>query len=124
MFPVSIDTMRGMKAKKDEDVRRFQVQSLIKIIYAQALEKASTTTETSYAHLCSPYIQHPPEISVQNMAEVLAGLRDLFPGCRITAKKFNQHFSITHGQLQPVEVDNIYTFADTTARDYIIVDWS
>lgn len=116
--------MRGLKAKKDEDVRRFQVQKMIEMIYALAVDKASTTTETSYAHLCSPYIQHPPEISAQNMAEVIAGLRDLFPGCRVTSSKFIQEFSMTRGLLQPVEVDNIYTFADTTARDYIIVDWS
>ena len=124
MLPVSIESMRGLKAKKDEDVRRFQVQKMIEMIYALAVDKASTTTERSYAHLCSPYIQHPPEISAQNMAEVIAGLRDLFPGCRITTTKFIQEFSMTHGLLQPVEVDNIYTFADTTARDYIIVDWS
>jgi hypothetical protein len=124
MLPISIESMRGLKAKKDEDVRRFQVQKMIEMIYALAVDKASTTTETSYAHLCSPYIQHPPEISAQNMAEVIAGLRDLFPGCRVTSSKFIQEFSMTRGLLQPVEVDNIYTFADTTARDYIIVDWS
>jgi hypothetical protein len=124
MLPVSIDSMRGLKAKKDEDVRRFQVKTLIEIIYAQALDKASTTTETSYRHLCSPYIQHPPEMSAQNMAEVLAALRDLFPGCRVTTAKFNHTFSMTHGLSQPIEIDNISTFADKSAKDYIIVDWS
>jgi len=32
MIPMSVETMRGLKAKKDEDIRRFQVQSLIKMI--------------------------------------------------------------------------------------------
>jgi hypothetical protein len=99
MIPISIDAMRGMKAKKDEDVRRFQVLSLIKIIYAQALDKASTTTELSYIHHCSPYIQHPPEISEQNITEVLASLRYLFPGCRVTHSTIN-------------------------TKEYIVVDWS
>lgn len=121
MLPVSIDSMRGLKAKKDEDVRRFQVQKMIEMIYAQALEKASTTTETAYAHLCSPYIQHPP---VQNIAEVLAGLRDLFPGCRVTAKKFVKRYSLTLGQFDLVEVDDLRTVADKSVEHYIIVDWS
>jgi hypothetical protein len=124
MLPVSIETMRGLKAKKDEDVRRFQVQKMIEMIYALAVDKASTTTETSYAHLCSPYIQHPPEISAQNMAEVIAGLRDLFPGCRVTSSKYVTTFNSTLGAPQLVEVDNIYTFADKSVKDYIIVDWS
>ena len=125
MIPMSVDTMRGLKAKKDEDVRRFQVQTLVKLIYAQAVEKASTTTETSYMHQCGMYQTfYSGELYSKNTEEVLLALRDLFPGCRVTAKKCVRRGVGGQFNYELVEVDNLRTFPDKSADEYIVVDWS
>jgi len=122
---MSVDTMRGLKAKKDEDVRRFQVQTLVKLIYAQAVDKASTTTETSYMHQCGMYqTYYSSEVYSKNTEEVLLALRDLFPGCRVSAKKFVRRGVGGQFDYELVEVDNIHIFADKSAEHYIAVDWS
>jgi hypothetical protein len=115
MIPMSVETMRGLKAKKDEDIRRFQVQSLIKMIYTEAVATASTKTETYYIHP----IYHP-----QNSEEVIVALCDLFPGCRVCIKKFNRICGGTVNTCQLVEVDNIDVFADISAQDCIVIDWT
>lgn len=125
MIPVTAEAMRGLKAKKDEDVRRFQVQSLVKHIYSQAVYKATTTTETSYMHHCGMYQTfYSSELYSKSKEEVLLALRDLFPGCRVSTKKFVQRCSLTLGPAELVEVDNFRIFADKSAEDYFIVDWS
>jgi hypothetical protein len=118
---MSLDTMRGLKAKNDEDVRRFQVQTLVKLIYAQAVDKASTTTETSYMHHCGMYqTYYSSELYSKNTEEVLLALRDLFPGCRVSAKKF----VAIQGKLVPYEHVQADYSCDHIAEHYIAVDWS
>lgn len=116
MQPMNAETMRGLKAKKDEDIRRFQVLSLTKMIYAEAVAVASTKTETSYVH---PVCYHP-----QNTEEVMIGLCDLFPGCRVSVKRFNRICGGTPSTCKLVEVDNMDIFADSTVQECIVVDWT
>lgn len=119
MLPMTLETMRGLKAKKDEDVRRFQVQSLVKHIYSQAVYKATTTTETSYTHQCFP-IHQSPEVCSQNITEVLLSLRDLFPGCSVTSSALAQDHDNT---IYCVE-DTDYAIYSHCIKYYITVDWS
>jgi len=116
MIPMSVDTMRGLKAKKDEDIRRFQVQSLIKMIYTEAVALASTKTDTCYIH---PIYYH-----AQNSEEAVIALCDLFPGCRVSIKKFNRTCGGTVNTCQLVEVDNIDIFPDISVQDCIVIDWT
>ena len=116
MEPINAETMRGLKAKKDEDIRRFQVLSLTKMIYAEAVAVASTTTQTSYVH--------PACYESRNSEEVIAALCDLFPGCRVSMKRFNRICGGTVSTCQLVEVDNIDIFADSSVQDCFVVDWT
>lgn len=116
MIPLTAEAMRGLKAKKDEDVRRFQVQSLVKHIYSQAVYKATTTTETSYTHQFF-HTHNSPVICSQNTTEILLSLRDLFPGCTVTSSALAQDHD---GTLHCIE-DNLYTFHDI--KYFITVDW-
>jgi len=113
MQPITADTLRGLKAKKDEDIRRFQIQTLTKIIYEEAVAVASTTIRTSY--------EHPACYEPRNSEEIITALRDLFPDCRVSMKKFIQTLGVP---VQLIEVDNLRIFADKSAHDYIVVDWS
>ena len=110
------ETMRGLKAKKDEDVRRFQVQSLVKHIYSQAVYKATTTTETSHTHQFF-HTHNSPLICSQNTTEIVQSLRDLFPGCSVTSSALAQDHD---GTLHVIE--DIYTFHNI--KYFITVDWS
>lgn len=117
MIPVTAEAMRGLKAKKDEDVRRFQVQSLVKHIYSQAVYKATTTTETSYTHQFF-HTHNSPLICSQNTREIILSLRDLFPGCTVTSSALARDHD---GTLHCIE-DSLYTFHDI--KYFITVDWS
>jgi hypothetical protein len=116
MQPITAQAMRGLKAKKEEDIRLFQVQALTKIIYDEAVAVASTKTDTSYVH---PVYYHP-----QNTQEVIIALSILFPGCRVMLQKFNRVCRGTPNTCKLVEVDNMDIFADSTVQDCIVVDWS
>lgn len=113
---MTAEAMRGLKAKKDEDVRRFQVQSLVKHIYSQAVYKATTTSETSYTHQFF-HTHNSPLICSQNTTEVVQSLRDLFPGCTVTSSALAQDHD---GMLHIIE-DNLYTFHNI--KYFITVDW-
>ena len=116
MIPMTAEIMRGLKAKKEEDVRRFQVQSLVKHIYSQAVYKATTTIDTSYTHQCFP-IHQSPEICFQNITEVVLSLRDLFPGCMVTSSAFAKDHD---GTLRYIEDSD---YASLNINYYITVDW-
>jgi hypothetical protein len=116
MQPMTPDTMRGLKAKKDEDVRRFQVQSLVKHIYSQAVYKATTTTETSHTHQFF-HTHNSPLVCSQNTTEIVQSLRELFPGCSVTSSALAQDHD---GTLHVIE--DINTFHNI--KYFITVDWS
>jgi hypothetical protein len=117
MIPMTPEIMRGLKAKKDEDVRKFQVQSLVKHIYSQAIYMATNTTETSYTHEFF-HTSNSPDICSQNTREVLLSLRDLFPGCTVYSSALAEDHE---GKLHCTE-ENLYTFH--TIKNYITIDWS
>lgn len=94
-IPVSRYTMRGLKARKDEDIRIEMLNNYVKSIYEQAILMAETTTNTTYSLDIDPEdtykrIQNinDPRCSQykfykDNMEEILSSLKVLFPDCSV-----------------------------------------
>lgn len=91
-IPMSRDEMRGMKAKKDEELRIEKINRCVQMIYSQAVGIAKTSTNTSYSLDIYPQqtrkmmnMNYPYNSEYQfykdNMTEILSSLQDLFPGC-------------------------------------------
>jgi hypothetical protein len=141
LVPISRDTMKILKAQKDEEMRQVLEKNrvngiigIIKIIYSSAKRIAETTYNLSYnyplpltyAREAGSVVQpsQSAEFHKTNMDDILDGLRDLFPGCSV----FNT--SLSRGQDGKMyDISNIDEMVRpfinmSQSQKYIIIDWS
>ena len=101
--PISRESMRILRAQKEEERRIQQVEGEIAKIYQSAIRTAENTNDSRYLHPLDSPFRPPLEFYKMNMAEILAGVQYLFPGC-----------SVKHTTRD----------AAPYAGGYIVVDWS
>lgn len=131
--PVSRDVMRSLKAQKDEEARLKLINGIVAAIYANAINVAKTTTDTSYQYQLPRNYQIAPRTQEQeqeqscvvreNMAEILSSLQNLFPGCSVEYTKLSRGHD---GKMYNIsKMDEKYRMLVTQqSHDYIVVDWS
>lgn len=125
LTPLTRETLRGLKAQKDEQLRAekekqrlYQVSRAVYQIYGDARASAEIRGATSYKfHVNS-------SITLQDMPDVLDGLRALFPDS-----------SVEHSLLVKGNDGNMYDVSNMDEKmrpfintqqgqQYIVIDWS
>jgi hypothetical protein len=143
-IPMSRSMMQTLKAEKDEDIRKGQIKKIVNEIYKEAVQIASTNTTTSYNYELPSIMmamrtpserlrlkaQHqylngaPDPFHIKNIADILAGLRDLFPDCAVSHTLLCQ---AKDGKMYDVaKLDgSVLPFVDRALdQSYIVIDWS
>jgi hypothetical protein len=140
--PVSRETLRGLKAKKDEETRILlekqrlaQVDSRVKEIYRETICYAGMNTDTRYIYglppiqmsrrndFCLPVPQ--PEFHRDNMEDILSELRVLFPDCSVKYTKVARGEDGKFYDISSMDEKIIAVFIDKRHNEEcIIIDWT
>ena len=120
--PITRDEMRGLKAKKDEENRLREINSIVKEIYNMTIRNAEQTSDLSFKYP----IQHPTY--EKNITDILSALQLLFPECLIEYKNQCQGLDGKCYDISLID-DLMQTFIDIKknhiqTQKNIIIDWS
>ena len=120
--PITRDEMRGLKAKKDEENRLREINSIVKEIYNMTIRNAEQTSDLSFKYP----IQHPTY--EKNITDILSALQVLFPECLIEYKNQCQGLDGKWYDISLID-DLMQTFIDIKknhiqTQKNIIIDWS
>ena len=137
LTPVCRDSMRLLKAQKDEEkrlaeaARTARVNQIISEIYKNAVRTAETTTETSYKYdiLMRNGLNNVNEyremiIYTTRMPDILAGLQQLFPDCSVTHKLLVIGQDGKMHDISTINSDVLPFIQVRRKQEYIVVDWS
>ena len=131
LVPISRDTMKILKAQKDEEVRQVGIFGIINIIYSRAKRIAETTDDLSYKYPIPLNQGHsamiPPSQSAEfytaNMDHILKGLRDLFPGCSVLNTTLSRGQDGKFYDISNMD-ERVRPFINTQhSQKYIVIDW-
>jgi hypothetical protein len=122
---MSRHTMRELKANTEEAARIQRVKEIVQHVYQAAVQTAKSSYATSYNHQLPPQNRHQPDLFyVKNMADILAGLQELFPGCDVSHTLLARG---TDGKMYDISKldDKVLPFVNRALdQSYIVVDWS
>ena len=149
-IPVSRETLRSLKALKDEEIRQEKIKHYVLGLYKATINHAETSTET----FCSwtlprvetvrrqlenkTFVNEPlPEFHRVNMPEILSRLQELFPDCTVELATMGQgqdgkmyNISKMDGKMYNISKmdEKILQFAHPSfrqnAQECIVIDWS
>jgi hypothetical protein len=137
-IPMSRAAMQGLKAQKEEElrireekVRLDRVKRIVDSIYNSAVQVAGTSTHSSFKYEI-PTGRYSPHnkgnvsdpFYLNNMADILSGLQELFPGCSVTHSLMAKGRDGKLYDLTKMD-DSVLPFIDQTLeQSYIVIDWS
>lgn len=98
LTPISRESMRGLKAKRLDEDRIYQINHIVDQIYRKAVHTATNTNDSKYLHMLPMLGRDSYEFYRTNMAEIIGCVKSLFPDCSV------EHKILT--------------------GEYIVVDWS
>jgi len=127
--PLTRDEMLNLKTKTDEKIRMDKVKDIVNYIYGYAANQAMSKTDTTYEYkftgpqgTAGPYV--PYDFYTKNMADILSGLQELFPGCLVMTKKLVMG---QDGKMYDMALMNesILPFINQSlSQEYIVIDWT
>ena len=129
LTPVSRDTLRGLKAKKEEAMRveeeRQRLQNVsqnVRNIYGHVMRVAESSTKTSYKHKVDTNDSIDSFIR-QNMPDILNGLQTLFPDCTVEHSFFVRG---NDGQMYDISKmdEKMRPFINPQNGQSTLIDWS
>jgi hypothetical protein len=128
--PTSRDSLRGLKAAKDEEMLWEKLKHCVTQLHIVILRKAESSTDTFYHYKLPPFpisntTQLPiPEFYRDNMKLILEGLQILFPDCLV------EHATLVMAQdgklynISKLDEKMIPFINMQQSAEYIVVDWS
>lgn len=134
--PVSREEMQRLKAKNDEKIKNMQIDMIVSMVYAAAVNSATTNSDRIYRWpynnqqtfgcVSGHYITY--QTLQENMEEILKRLQSLFPDSLIENKKV----SMARGSDgKDYDISTLHEkdlpFVDMRGRttsDNIVIDWS
>lgn len=135
--PMNRDAMRGMKAKKDEELRTQKINTCVMRIYNEAIRYAETNSGTFYSldidrqqvskRLLQPgctIVGTEYQFYKDNMEEILSGLQDLFPGCTVKLAKMCTGNDGKRYDISKMDDKMLPFINQQNAFECIVVDWS
>ena len=125
--PISRDTLRGLRAKVEEDIRLERVSSFIQSIYQQAINVAKTKSDTTFNFpIPRSYMERDSsdKFFLVNMSDILSGLQTLFPDCTVSHSILCKG---TDGKFYDISKldDRVLPFVNRALdQSFIVIDWS
>jgi hypothetical protein len=130
--PISRDSLRRLKAAKDEEVLWEKLKHCVTQLHSSILRKAESSTDTFYHYKLPPFpiskttrLPVPePEFHRDNMKLILEGLQILFPDCLV------EHATLVTAQegklynISKLDEKMIPFINMQQSAEYIVVDWS
>jgi hypothetical protein len=124
--PVPRETLRGLKAQKDEELRqeqekqrRYQIHRIVSSIYGNVLRTAETTNAT----LCSIPINTSDPFTRSNLQDTLTELKIVFPDCSIEHSMKGKDGKMY--VISQMDVNQVLSAVHQGGnQEFIIVDWS
>ena len=146
LTPFSRQTMRGLKANKDEEAHIMKINSIVKGLYTEAVRFAEINEETQYKinminkfynsiklpsnsnSLYNHNLQITTEYVREHMEEILTHLRRLFPDCSVEYKKVTLVKGRDGREYDVTTMDSILkSFVDmriARTEECIVIDWT
>ena len=131
LTPMSRHTMRGLKARTDEENRVKKVSSIAHNIYIRAIDIARGSDITFYKWSIENHyrnittrIDEEYKFYMANMPDIIDALQRLFPGCSVNHSMMAES---PDGRLYDIsKMDNaaISFIGQGQIRECIIIDWS
>jgi len=125
--PVSRESMRILRAQKEEERRIQQIEREVANIYRYAIHAAEHTTESRYLHPFNIHTHISSDFYKTNMAEILSGVQSLFPDCSVehtTLKMATTRDGKTYDISKIDAALMPFIMNVQPSADYIVVDWS
>jgi hypothetical protein len=132
-IPISRESLRGLKAQREEEERLRQISVTVNHIYNSAVQTASMKGETSYKHEIPRLLGDnrfrvnrtlTSDIYETSMGEIISELQSLFPDCSV------KHTTLTMGQdgkmydVSEMAASVLPFINKQQSKEYIVVDWS
>ena len=122
LTPITRDEMRGLKAKKDEESRLREINSIVNEIYTRTILTAQQTSELSF--------KYPIQDSTREkyITDILSALQVLFPDCLVEYKNQCQGLDGKWYDISLID-ETMKQFIDIKknriqTQKNIIIDWS
>jgi len=122
--PMSVETMRGLKAKRDkeEEIRRAaKVNNIVVDIYERVVEYAATHMKRSYEwntdNVDSSFV-------LFNIIEIIEGLEPLFTGCLVEHRMIVETTDGKKYEISNMGEDELSKLHIYVKREVIAIDWS
>ena len=132
-IPISRESLRGLKAQREEEERLRHISVIVNHIYNQAIQMATNKGDTSYKHEISRLLGDnrfrvnpnlTSDIYTTSMGEIISELQSLFPDCSV------KHTTLTMGQdgkmydVSEMAASVLPFINKQQSKEYILVDWS
>jgi len=122
--PMTIQTMRSLRAEYGEKKRIDRIEEIIAQVYGNTVRTATMSNETSYNYPLSSSTRSYDKFYPENMPEIIKKLKCLFPECIV---KHTLMARDHNGKLHDISDlnDDVLPFVNRTLdRSYIVIDWS
>ena len=123
--------MRGLKAKVEEEARLYRVSSIVRNIYSYATsvaQKGEMSHKSAIPKTQQMFGKRHQTSSdpfyLENMVDILDGLRTLFPECTISHSTLSQG---TDGKFYDISTldEKVLPFINRALdQSFIVIDWS
>ena len=125
--PISRESMRGLKAKIQEEDRIARINSIVDYIYRDAVRIATQMDDSSCLYNLSEH-GIPFDFYRANMAEIIKDLKSLFPDCVVEYNTLKTVIA-RNGRKYDISKNDNSHISDIRGRpteigEYIVVDWS
>jgi hypothetical protein len=126
LTPISRESMRGLKAKIQEEARIARINSIVDYIYRDAVRIATQIDDSSCLYNLSEH-GTPLDFYRENMEEIISGIKSLFPDCVVEYKTLKT-VTARNGRKYDISKNDNSHISDIRGRpeigEYIVVDWS
>lgn len=130
--PILRDSLRGLKAAKDEEMLWEKVKNSVTQLHSVILRKAESSTDTFYHYQLPSFpisketrLPVPgPEFYRDNMKLILDGLRLLFPDCLVEHATLIRALDGKLYDISKIDEKMLAFINKQQSAEYIVVDWS
>ncbi len=119
LTPISREEMSQMKAQADEKLRQQMIQTIVTRVYSEAINKAKSSTETSY----KLQISQLPHI-IPHIKDIIENLKQLFPGSSVLQTTLVRGADGKYYDISTLDEKLLPFVNKQNGEMHIVVDWS
>lgn len=138
------DDLQKLKAQKDDEVRLDRIDKFVSNIYTSAVNAATTSSETPFHYMIPSNFDTQPDsrfkmtnmihisftdhntdpFYIQNMPDILEGLKILFPDSLVTHSIMSKGIDGNLYDISKLDSKTLPFVNQVLNRSYIVIDWS